>query len=131
MRYTATTQALAIGDAVQWFRASDTSCCDGTAVATIAPRLKGCGKCGAARYLVAAHVIVAATAAAGIQLALEVDGVRYPANLIAFPAATDGAPLSADVVTEVPANCCGSRVALVAVTAVPLVAAQLVIQRTN
>lgn len=131
MRYVAQTQILAAGDAIQWARASDSSCCECGAAVTIAPKLKGGGKCGAVRYLVAAHIVVAATAAAGIQLALEVDGIRYPANLIAFPAATDGAPLTADLVTEVPAGCCGSRVAVVAVTAVPLTAAQLVIEKMS
>lgn len=92
--------------------------------------LKGSGSCcNPARYRVAFHGVFTTTGTDPIQLALTVDGEYSPSDIISTPPVAAGTVLDGTIVTEVVVNCCCSKVAVRALTAVPLTAGKLIIDR--
>ncbi len=76
------------------------------------------------RSVVSAHVVLTATAAVPIQMALALDGEIIPGSTIAVVPAAIGDVISATTIVEVPVDCGCSHVSLVAVTAgVPVTSA--------
>lgn len=92
--------------------------------------LKGSGNCcNPARYRVAFHGVFTTTGTDPIRLALVVDGEYAPSDIISTPPVAAGTVLDGTIVTDIVVNCCCSKVAVRALTAVPLTAGRLIIDR--
>ena len=92
--------------------------------------LKGGAKCNPAKYLVMVHAVTTATAAAPIQMVLAEDGEAMQATLMAVVPAAIGDIQSVDTSTEVTVYGDDAKVAVRAVSAVPLTSAVITFHRT-
>lgn len=130
-KYLAPTQTVAINNNVLFNTDISGKCTirhrDGSGVFTV----KGSGKCcNPARYRVSAHVVVTATAAGPIRLALFEDGEVLTGTSIDVVAAAAGNILSGTAETEILAECDCSKITLKALTdAVPITSATMLITR--
>lgn len=129
--FRATAQTLAIGDLVA-FAGSTKRCAnvvhrDGSGTFTLKGS-KNC--CNPAKYIVHLHaVITAAAATTTYQLQLAVDGEPIPSSLISVKAAASGDVLSGSCAITVDSYYCCDKLAVRAVTAVPLTSADIIIER--
>ena len=98
---------------------------NGTGIFTV----KGNGDCTSAKYRVSVHVVVTATAAAPISLAITEDGEPIAATTMAAVPAAIGDVLSLDSVYEVSTTCDCTKLALRALSVVPLTSAVMIIDR--
>ena len=91
--------------------------------------LKGSGNCNPARYRVDFHIVTTATAAAPIQLVITEDGEPMPETTVAIVPAAIGDIISSQTSTEVVVDCDCAKVAVRALSAVPLTAGNIIISR--
>lgn len=129
-QFIAPAQVITAGSNVIFANADNYNCCrikhqNGTGVFTV----KGNGDGSSARYRVSVHVLVTATAAAPISLAITEDGEPITATTMAVVPAAIGDVLSMDSVYEIDTTCDCTKLALRALSAVPLTAAVAIIER--